>query len=499
MSDAKSVNRLAVSLCMMSGVFMQALDTTIANVALPYMQGSVSASQDEIAWVLTSYIVAAAIMTPPTGFLASRFGVKRVFLFSVGGFTIVSMLCGAAQTLPEIVVFRVLQGIFGAPLVPLAQTVMFNIATRDGQGRSMASFGMAVMVAPIVGPVLGGWLTSNFSWRYIFYVNLPMGVAAFIGTLIFVHDEGGNRKVKLDWFGFAALSIAVGCMQVVLDRGEELDWFSSKEILWETVAGATALYLFIAHTLTTQRSFARPTIFKDVNLAAGTAFIFVIGLTYYSSLALQPPFLEQLMNYPSVAAGWVMGPRGLGTMLGMLIVGRLTNRVNVRYLLGGGLLLVASSFYFMTGWTPDISNSMIATTGFAQGLGLGFIFVPLSATALSTLSPAERPEGAGMYSLARNLGSSMGISVVTALLAHNTQENHAIISAAATPFNRTLHQPDVSRFWNLFTPGGVAALDAEITRQAQIIAYTNDYKMLMIATFCAVPLIVIFKQKKRQV
>jgi DHA2 family multidrug resistance protein len=458
------------------------------------MQGSVSASQDQIAWVLTSYIVAAAIMTPPTGYLAGRFGLKRLFLFSVAGFTVASMLCGMAQSLVEIVLFRVLQGMFGAALVPLSQTVLLNINPKERQGSAMALWGVAVMAGPVLGPVLGGWLTEAYSWRYVFYINLPIGILAFLGMSTFLSETARNATAKLDWFGFGTLSLAIGALQVLLDRGEELDWFSSREIAIEAVIAASALYLFLVHTFTAREPFVRPSLFRDRNFAAGILFIAIVGLTYYASLALQPPFLQNLMNYPIVSAGIVMGPRGVGTMGAMLVVGRLTGRLDTRLLLGTGLGLTAWSFYAMTGWTPDISQTTIIVVGVIQGIGLGFIFVPLSVVTLSTLPATARAEGAGLYSLSRNIGSSVGISVVNSLLTRNTQVNHADIAQHVTAVNRMFEAPMIRQFWNPLTAAGRAALDAVVTQQAQIIAYIDDYKLLMIATLAVLPLLVVFKK-----
>ncbi len=493
---AEGGNRAAITVCVILATLMQALDTTIANVALPYMQGSVSATQDQIDWVLTSYIVAAAIMTPPTGFLAGRFGLKRLFLVSVAGFTVASMLCGMAQSLMQIVLFRVLQGTFGAALVPLSQSVLLSIYPKERQGSAMAVWGIAVMAGPVLGPVLGGWLTEAYSWRYVFYINLPIGILAFLGMRAFLTETTRNAKEKLDWLGFGTLSLAIGALQVLLDRGEQLDWFGSGEIVIEAIVAAAAFYLFLAHTFTADEPFVKPGLFRDRNFTAGMLLIAVVGLTYYASLALQPPYLQDLMNYPVVTAGLVLGPRGIGTMGAMLIVGRLVGRVDTRLLLALGLGLTAWSFYAMTGWTPDVSQSTIVGVGVVQGIGLGFLFVPLSAVSLSTLTPAQRTEGAGLYNLSRNIGSSVGISVVNALLTRNTQVNHADIAQHVTAVNRAFEGPAITQFWNPLTAAGRAALDAVITRQAQIIAYIDDYKLLMIATLVVIPLVIVFKQAR---
>jgi DHA2 family multidrug resistance protein len=489
--------RVAITICVILATLMQALDTTIANVALPYMQGSVSASQDEIAWVLTSYIVAAAIMTPPTGYLTSRFGLKRLFLVSIAGFTISSVLCGMAQSLVQIVLFRVLQGLFGAALVPLSQTVLMNINPKERQGSAIALWGVAVMAGPVLGPVLGGWLTQAFSWRYVFYINVPVGILAFFGMMTFLSDTARNATAKLDWFGFGTLSLAIAAMQVLLDRGEELDWFSSGEIVAEAIIAASAFYLFLVHTFTAREPFVRLSLFRDRNFTAGVLFIAIVGLTYYASLALQPPYLQNLMNYPIISAGLVLGPRGVGTMGSMLIVGRLIGRVDTRFLLALGLGLTAWSFYVMTGWTPDVSQMTIVIVGIIQGVGLGFIFVPLSVVTLSTLAPERRAEGAGLYSLSRNIGSSIGISVVNSLLTRNTQINHAEIARSVTSVNRAFEGLTVTQFWDPVSAAGRAALDSVVTQQAQIIAYMDDYKLLMIATLAAIPLLIIFKKPPR--
>ena len=493
-ATAQGTNRAAITVCVILATLMQALDTTIANVALPYMQGSVSASQDQIDWVLTSYIVAAAIMTPPTGYLAGRFGLKRVFLVSVVGFTVASALCGMAQSLVQIVLFRVLQGLLGAALVPLSQTVLLQINPKERQGSAMALWGVAVMAGPVLGPVLGGWLTETYSWRYVFYINLPIGVLAFLGMTMFLRDVPGNAAAKLDWFGFGTLSLAIGAFQVMLDRGEELDWFGSGEIVTEAIIAAAAFYLFLVHTFTASEPFVRPSLFRDRNFTAGTLFVAVVGLTYYASLALQPPYLQGLMNYPIVTAGMVMGPRGVGTMAAMLVVGKLIGRADTRLLLGIGLSLTAWSFFAMTGWTPDVAQMTVIIVGLVQGVGLGFIFVPLSVATLSTLPQHMTAEGAGLYSLSRNIGSSVGISVVNSLLTMNTQVNHADIAQHVTAVNRMFEAPTIARFWDPATAAGRAALDAVVTRQAQIIAYIDDYKLLMIATLAVLPLLLMFRK-----
>jgi DHA2 family multidrug resistance protein len=488
------INRPAITACIILAVVMQALDTTIANVALPYMQGSVSASADQINWVLTSYIVAAAIMTPPSGFLANRFGRKRVLMVAVAGFVAASILCGIAQSLLEIVAFRLLQGFFGAALVPVGQSILLDIYTPEERGSAMALFGVSVMVGPVLGPVIGGWLTDHYSWRWVFYINVPIGALAFAGISFFMKETKISAAARMDWLGFGSLSVAIAAMQVFLDRGAQLDWFSSFEILIEATVCVSALYIFLVHTFTATRSFVNPKLFLDRNFSVGMLFIFIVGVTYLASMALLTPYLQTLMGYPVVTAGLVMGPRGLGTMTCMFLVGRLIGKVDTRLLLVVGLLLTAWAMYDMTGWNPNVSQWTIAVTGFVQGAGLGFLFVPLTTVTFATLAPEQRADGTGLYNLSRNVGSSVGISVVSYLLTRNVQINHATIASHVTATNHGFDNSVVLQAWSPWTAGGRAALDQVIQMQASIISYIDDFKLMMILSLAAIPLVLLLRR-----
>src|SRR3981189_583342 len=461
----RPINRGAITACVILAVIMQALDTTIANVALPYMQGSVSASADQINWVLTSYIVAAAIMTPPSGVLANRFGRRRGLMVAVVGVVVASVLCGIAQSLVQIVAFRLLQGFFGAALVPLSQSILIDIYPPEERGSAMALFGMSVMVGPVLGPVIGGWLTDHYSWRWVFFINVPIGALAFAGISFFMKETKISAAARMDWLGFGSLSVAIAAMQVFLDRGAQLDWFSSFEILIEATICVSALYIFLVHTLTARNSFVDPKLFLDRNFTVAVLFIFIVGITYLASLALMTPYLQTLMGYPVVTAGLVMGPRGLGTMVCMFLVGRIIGRVDTRALLAIGLLLTAWAMYDMTGWTPNVSEWTIATTGFIQGAGLGFLFVPLTTITFATLAPEQRADATGLYNLSRNVGSSGGISVVSYLLVRNGQIHHAPIASHVTAFNHAFDNSAVLQAWSPWTAGGRAALDQVIQTQ----------------------------------
>jgi MFS transporter, DHA2 family, multidrug resistance protein len=481
-------HRGIITACVMLATIMQALDTTIANVALPYMQGSLSATLDQINWVLTSYIIAAAIITPVTGYLANRFGRKQFFIISVVGFTIASILCGLAGTLEEMVLFRLLQGIFGAPLVPLSQSVLLDSYPRERHGSAMAMWGVGVMVGPILGPTLGGWLTEYYDWRWVFYINVPVGIATVAGLSAYL-QENPTTKHSFDWFGFLTLSLAIGSLQMMLDRGEQLDWFSSTEILFEAALASLGAYLFIVHTFTSDRPLIDPQIFKDRNFTIGLVFIFMVGIILLATLALLTPYLQNLMGYPVLTTGLVLAPRGIGTMVAMMIVGRLIGRIDPRALVLFGLLATASVLWEMAGFTPDVSQRTLIWTGVLQGLGLGFMFVPLSTIAFATLEPRYRTEGTALFSLVRNIGSSIGISIVVFLLSRNTQVMHSELVQHVTPYNEALLQPGVSQLWNLGSAAGRAALNSEITRQALIIAYADDFKLMMIVALSAIPLV----------
>jgi DHA2 family multidrug resistance protein len=487
--------RTILTVCTILATLMQSLDSTIANVALPYMQGSMGASQDQINWVLTSYIVAAAIMTAPTGFLASRFGRTRLFVTSVVGFTVASILCGLAQSLGQIVVFRVIQGVFGAALVPLSQAVMFDIYPPERRGSAMALWGMGVMIGPILGPTLGGWLTENYNWRWVFYINVPFGVLAAFGLLTFLKETGRSRSVTLDWIGFGALSLAIGAFQTMLDRGELQDWFSSREIIVEACLAGLGFYVFIVQTSMSPRPFLSPRLFTDLNFVIGTIFIFIVGLILYATLALLTPYLQTLMNYPVVTAGVALAPRGAGTMLAMMVCGRLVGKVSVRLLVGIGFAATAYALFEMTSWTPDVSQWTVITTGFIQGLSIGFVFVPLSTTTFATLPAELRTQATGIYSLMRNIGSAIGISVTGSLLQSNTQVNHAGIADGVTPFNRALNAARILRFWDPAQTHGAAALNEEVTRQASIIAYIDDFKLMLILVIAVLPFILLIRSK----
>ena len=490
-----SGRRLLITVCVMMATIMQVLDITIANVSLPYMQASLSATLDQVSWVLTSYVVAAAVMTAPVGWLATRFGIKRLLVVSVAGFTAASILCGLAQGIEEIVLYRVIQGVFGAALVPLSQAVMMEIYPPERRGWAMSLWGLGVMIGPIMGPILGGWLTEYYSWRWIFFINVPFGAATLIGLVAFMDETEGDDRLSFDWLGFAALSIAIGALQLMLDRGEQLGWFDSNEIVVTAAVSAAGFYVFLAHTFTTPRPFIPMAMFRDRNFVVGLAFMFVVGALLIASMALMAPFLQGVVGFPIIDVGLLLGTRGIGMAIGMLATGRLIARSDSRLFLGVGLACCVVSLYYTIDFSPDTSVFTVAWTSILQGIGLGTIFVPLNTLALSSLPAALRTQGAAMWTLIRNLGGSIGVSIMIANLTSKTALMHARLAESVTPFNQALADPAAAML-DPRTETGQALLEQVVRQQAAIIAYDNNFKLLMIMTVLAFPLIALVRVEK---
>jgi len=464
------LRRILITVCTMTATVMQALDTTIANVALPYMQGSLSASLDQINWVLTSYIVAAAIMTAPIGWLSDRFGRKKLFAICVAGFTVASFLCALAQNIEQIVLFRLMQGMAGAALVPLSQSVLLDAYSAEERGQAMAIWGVGVMLGPIMGPTLGAW---------------------------FMEETQKQEHLRFDWFGFIALAVGIGALQLLLDRGEQVGWFDSNEIWTEAIVSIAGFYYFFAHSLTTPEPFVRFEMFKDRNFVSGCIFMVVIGVVLFGTMALVTPFMQNLLGYPIQTAGLLLGSRGVGTLLTMMAAPRLMRMVQPRYLILCGLLLAGGTLYYMTGFSLDVTQRMIVITSVVQGIGLGLLFVPISTVAFATLPNDLRTGATAITTLTRNIGSSIGISMVIANLTSKSTEMHARLTEQVTPFNDALQMPDVAQNLNVHTDAGRALLDLIVTRQAEMLAYINDFKLLMILTLAVIPLVLIIGRTRQ--
>src|ERR1700690_3631927 len=503
MTDAvtlRPLDRRMITLSIMAATIMQTLDGTIANVALPHMPGAMSASQDQIAWVLTSYIVAAAIATPLTGWLVDRFGQKQVFLASVIGFTVASALCGMSDSLAEIVAARLLQGVFGAALVPMSQMVLMDINPPEKQGSAMAVWGMGVMVGPILGPTLGGWLTDSYSWRWVFFINVPIGIVTTYGIWKFIHPRPASRRVQFDLFGFATLSVAIGALQMLLDRGQQNDWFSSTETWIEAITMGVAFTYFVAHTALTRadRSFLDYRLLKNSNYATGLLFIFIVGLVMYATRALIPTMIENLLDYPVTTTGLVTAPSGIGTMASMLLAGRILGRIDLRLILFCGFAITAVSLFQMTGYSLQLSQADIVWPGVIQGIGLGFVFVPLSAATFATLEPEMRAQGTAIFSLIRNIGSSIGISLVQTVLIRSTAAAPASLVERASALTPAVSNPAIATAYDVARPSGAAALDAAVSLQAAMIGYLDDFWLMLALTVVVMPLILLIRPPQKR-
>jgi DHA2 family multidrug resistance protein len=486
-------NRWPITISIMLATVMNSLDTTIANVALPNMQGSISASPEQITWVLTSYIVSAAIMTPLSGWLADRIGRKRMFLISIAGFTAASMLCGIATSLPEIVLFRVLQGVFGAALIPLSQAVLLDINPPEKHGQAMAIWGAGAILGPILGPALGGYFTEYFSWRWCFYINLPIGILAFLGVLFYISGDRLRAAKRFDFLGFGMLTLFIAAFQMVLDRGPSQDWFQSKEIWTETILAAIGLWVFVIHTLTTDHPFFDKALMGDRNFVTASIFGFFVGILLFSTMALLPPMMQVLMGYPVLTSGLVSMPRGVGSFVAMFVVGRLIGKVDTRLILFTGLLISCAGLWQMIHFDLSMTATPLITSGIIQGLGVGLLFVPLSTLAFATVPPHLRPEGSSVYTLVRNLGSSVGISIMNALVVANTQTMHASLAAKVIASDAVV-RADLPATFNPATTAGIVGLNAEITRQASMVAYVDDFRLMLIITIACMPMLLLMRK-----
>jgi MFS transporter, DHA2 family, multidrug resistance protein len=490
-------NRGLLTLGVMMATIMQILDTTIANVALPHMQASLNATADTITWVLTSYIVASAVAIPITGWLADRIGSRNLFLISTVGFIVASAMCGAAQTLDEMVLFRILQGISAAFLNPLSQTVMLDINPPERQAKAMSIWGMGIMVGPIMGPLIGGFLTDNYDWRWVFYVNLPVGVVCF-AILWFLLPSRPIRKRPFDVFGFALLSIGISSLQLMLDRGQQQDWFSSTEVWIEMLTAVISLWMFIVHLAFGKNPMFERELWKHRNLVTGIFFMLVIGLVMMATMALLPPMLQSLFGYSVFDAGVLLMPRGVGVVITMFAGAQLIQRgwLDPRWSVGIGLAIAAWSLWEMSGWTLVMGSTPFIISGFVQGLGLGLVFMPLNGLAFSGLPPHFRTEGASLLNLMRNIGASVGISIVTALLARNIQTSHQYLTEHVTPQAMNGMDPGLLRALGSMGNSALAMIDGIVNQQAAMIAYLNDFWIMALVTAVSVPLVVLLQKSK---
>jgi DHA2 family multidrug resistance protein len=476
----------------MVGAFMQVLDTTIANVAVPHMQTSVSATPETITWVLTSYIVASAIAIPMTGWLADRIGAKQLFVLSTCAFTVASALCAIATNLPEIVTFRIIQGIGGAFILPVSQAIILDVNPPENAARAMTIFSAGGLIGPVMGPVLGGWLTDNFNWRWVFLINVPFGILCVIVLMRFL-PRSEKTKRRFDLFGFASFALALGALQMMLDRGNQLEWFESWEVCIEIGLVVGAGWMFVVHLCTDREPMFERAMFADRNFVASVLFSLLIGVVIIGGGALIPPMLQRLMGYTVLDSGMMAAPRGIGSFIAMLIVARLINRIDPRVLMIVGMGIAAVSLWSMSGFNLQMDSRPMIVANFLQGLGMGLTYVPITIIAFATIGYQLRTAAASLLTLARSVGGSIGISITTTVLARSIQISHADLASQITPASTPAVDPGLLSMAGSGGETVMAMLDAEINRQAAMIGYVNDFYMMMIAILLSLPLILLLR------
>lgn len=491
-------NPMLLTIGIMTASLLQVLDTTIANVAIPHMRSQLGATDDEISWVLTSYIVAMAVAMPITGWLADRFGSRRLFIFSVTGFVLSSMLCGMAQNITEMVLFRALQGATGAFISPLSQAAMIDTNKPSRQAQMMALWGMGIMIGPIMGPILGGWLTENWNWRSVFYVNVPLGVLALVIMLAELPTRPLVRR-RFDLTGFALVAIALTSIQLLLDRGNHIDWYDSAEAWAYTITGLSSAWMAVIHLATAEEPLFNRHLFSDPNYIVSLVFMVVIGIVMFATMALLPPMLQQLFGYGVIDTGETLMPRGVGTLITMQFSGYIIRRgFDPRILVATGFAIAGLSLWEMSSWSLAVDYAHVATSGFIQGIGMGLVFIPLNASAFATLPPSLRTDGSSLLNLSRSIGSSIGISVVTALLARNLQISHSDLGAHITGTITDLVDFSTIDRFQVVGEAALRVVDGMVNQQAAMVAYIDNFYLMMWLSFAAIPLVATMRRPNLQ-
>ena len=488
-------HKALLTLAVMGASFIQILDSTIANVAIPHMQASLGTTRDGVTWVLTSYIIASAVAIPITGWLADRFGSRRLFLFAVAGFIATSMLCGTAVSLTQIVIFRLLQGVCSAFIGPLSQSILLDINTTEAAPKAMAMWGMGIMVAPIMGPVIGGWLTESYNWRWVFYINLPIGIPTF-GLLWWLLPSRQIVRRRFDLLGFSMLALGLASLQLMLDRGAQADWFTSWEIWIEAGVSVSALWIFVIHQATANQPMFSLDFIKNRNFMTSFAFMAIVGMMMMGIFALLPPMLQSLYGYSVFDTGIILAPRGVGIVIAMFISSRITGKVDPRLTIGTGFAMIIYSFWEMTYWSLSMGWQPFVITGLVQGIGMGFVFIPLNGIAFATLPGSLRTDGSSLLYLMRSLGGSVGISFLTTVLGVNIQTAHEDLTGHVTAYSMSSLDPSSADRLGTIGAGALSVLDAEVNRQAAMIAYLDNFQMLMIGLIFCLPLVLLFKPPK---
>ena len=487
--------RWAVLISITLATMQYAMAILVVSVVLPQMQGSLSATQDEIAWVMTFNILATAVITPMSGWLAARFGRRQVMLGSMAGFTVATLFCGIAPNLPFLVLFRIAQGAFGAPLIPIGQAIILDTFPKHQHGVATSVFGMAVVVGPVIGPIWGGWLAEDYGWPAAFFMFLPFGVIALAGLYLFLTDKSKPSDVTLDWTGFLSLSVAVICLQLLLSRGQRNDWFESPEIIIETVLAFIAFHVFVVHSLTAHRPFLEPRLLLDQNFLIGLIIVLIYGMLNFTPMVLLPPMLQSLLGYPDSVIGIILGLRGAGAIGGFfaaIFLSKLDPRIGITI---GFLLQVASGLH-MSSFDTNATIFDVGINSVLQGMAVGIIWVPLTVAAFATLDNKYLDEASAVYHMLRNLGSAVFISLSVTVVIISTAENYAGMTEFISDFNKVLSLPWSLGAWDTGSNPSLAALSSEMGRQAALIGYINAFKAYTIASLAVLPLIALVRIPK---
>ena len=489
--------RVAIMSMVILGSTLYSTTLLIASTLLPQMQGAMSATQDEIAWVMTFNILATAVATPMTGWLSARFGRANIITWSVFGFSICTLLCGMAESLETMVLYRILQGAVGAPMIPLSQTILLDSFPRRQAGLVTSIFGMAVVIGPVAGPTLGGILSELYSWRWAFWMIVPVGLLSALGLRLLLPREAPSGRTSLDWTGFLSLSLSIACVQLVLSRGQRLDWFESGEIIAETFIAGIAFWVFVAHSLTTEKPFLNLHLLLDRNYALGLVLVSLYGMLNFTPMVLLPPLLQQHAGFPDTLIGDVLAARGVGATIGFFLaiwVGRMDPRIG----LIGGFGLQAISGLWLMSFDLNVDTVTLALNSVVQGIAIGVIWVPLTLVTFSTMGAAHLAEGTAVYHLLRNIGSSFFISICVAEIVRATGANYGRMVEMVSPYNEVLAMPWAMGAWNLDSVQGLARLAKEINRQAAMIGYLNAFGFYTLASALSVPLILLVGRRARR-
>jgi DHA2 family multidrug resistance protein len=474
-----------------------ATSITITSIAMPHMQGALSATIDQIAWVLTFNIVATAVATPLTGWLSLRFGRRQVMLVAIGGFTIATVLCASANSLFEIVLWRIGQGLFGAPIIPLSQALLLAAFPRRQHATVISIWGMGVMIGPTLGPTLGGWLTDVASWRMVFIAVSPIGALSFVMAWIGIARSDGEPGKRMDWIGFLSLVVAVGATQLMLDRGERLDWFESGEIVVSGMLAALGFYVFVTHSLTSSAPFLDPRMLLDRNYTLGCLIMFIVGLLMFAPLALLPPMLQQLHGYPMTLIGMLLIPRGAGTFLGQMVIGRLGDRVDPRAILACSFICMGISGFGLQTMGMEVDTFTLIWTGLIQGVGVGCGWIGATLVTFSTLPQRWLDEGTAVFHLIRNIASSIGISVAVIVLTRSSKTSHAYLTEHVNPYNFLFWASETAGRYSIDSPRGLMAIERELARQAQMIGFINDFHLYGLVALCGLPVLLFLRLPPR--